>query len=135
MGHIDNETIQKLWGKKIKFAKEDFYDVPEDWTDEQIENQLWRQNTYPYGPTMWCHYDEQLFDNPHIGNPNYVEKPIPKGHKRVRVARQKYRYTNGGWFLLEDNVEDAITNHIRCCGITNSPTFIWCWGDEELFKE
>lgn len=133
--YINYDTIQKLWGKKVKFAKEDFYDVPEDWTDEQIDNKICWLRSYPYGPTIWCHYDEPLFDNPHIGKANYIEKPIPDGYKRVRVAQQKYRYLDGGWFINRKNVEDAITDRIRCCGLTDSPSFIWCWGDEELFKE
>lgn len=134
-GFVDNETIRKLWGKRIKFAKEDFYDVPIDWTDEQIDNKLWWMPRPPYGPTIWCHYNEELFDDPYIGKANYVEKPIPAGKKRVRVARQDYRTIDGGWFMYQHNVEDAITDRIRCCGLTNSPRFIWCWEDEELFKE
>ena len=133
--YVDNAIARKLCGKLIKFAKESFYDVPVDWTDEQINNKIWWLREYPYGPTIWCHYDEQLFDHPYICKENYVEKPIPEGKKRVRVAQQHTRYIKLDWFLWRGTVEEVITDHIRCFGLTDSPRFIWCWGDEELFKE
>lgn len=125
--------MHPMANKLIKFAKEEFYDVPEDWTDEQISNKLWWLRSYPYGPMIWCHYDEQLFDNPYI-NENYVEKPIPKGYKRIRNADQQKRYTQNWWFRDWKTPEECITENVACLGY-KGPSFIWCWGDEELFKE
>lgn len=126
--------MHEMAHKLIKFAKEEFYDVPEDWTDEQISNKLWWFRPYPYGPLIWCHYNEQLFDNPYI-NEKFVEKPVPKGYKRIRNADQREIYTEHWWFINRKNAEDAITDRIRCHNPIDSPSFIWCWGDEELFKE
>lgn len=116
-------------GIMIKYAMEHLQDVPADWTDEQIDADLNYCKTYPYRDRIWCPYDEQLFDNPHI-NKHYVEKlgPAP-GYKRIRYAQEEVHYPSWPWTRSKEDLEDYVRS--RCW---HGRSYIWCYGNEELFK-
>lgn len=114
----------------IKFMVEEICDVSEDWTDDQISNHLLFWGQRGVGPLVWCDYDEQLFDNPYI-NKHYVEKPGPApGYRRIRYAREQHRYPGWPYNRSKEDMEDYVRS--RCW---RGPSYIWCYGDEELFKE
>lgn len=124
-----NNTVVKM----VKYGIERVSDVPVEWPDEKIDAYLsmWGPIT---NATIWCDYDETLFDNPHIIK-DYIENPIQDGYRRIRVAHEEFIHLKLNRFASEEELNKTVTDEIRWRCFGSGYTFIWCWGDEELFKE
>ena len=115
---------------KIKYAIEEFIDKPELWTDDMIDRYMKKSMWNFFIPNIiWCHNNEMLFDNAYKCK-TFVATPIKKGYIRIKYAYEKTMYVPYNWD--EKRIEDIIRHSAEH---QNGHSFIWCYGNEELFKE
>ena len=120
-----------LQHRRIKVAHEFFYDHPAPWSDDEINKQMKKDlfwNCYANN-IIWCHENEELFDNP-IMCDNFVAPPLKDGYIRIKEAIEQYDVVPYEW--SKEYIEKILKHTSEYC---NARSFIWCYEDEELFKE
>ena len=115
---------------KIKYAIEEFIDMPETYSDEDIDKYMKKlMFNFFISSIIWCHNNEELFDNP-CKCKTFVETPLKKGYIRIKYACEETKYVS--YSCGKDNITDIIKHLAEH---QNGYSFIWCYGDKELFKE
>ena len=122
-----NNTVVKM----VKYGRERFSDVPDDWSDKEIDAYLTM-----WGPItksiIWCNYDENLFNNPYVVR-DYTDNPVPDGHKRIRVAYEEFMHLTVDKVASDEELNKFVVDKIKEKCFNYGFTFIWCWENEELF--
>lgn len=116
--------------QKIKYAVEMFVDKPAPWSDEEIDKYMKKSMWDFLIPNIvWCHNNEELFDKSHMCK-TFVATQLKRGYIRVKYACEKTIYLPSNWD------KKRIEENIRCSAEhQNGRSFIWCYGNQELFKE
>lgn len=115
---------------QIKYAIEEFVDIPETYNDEDIDRYMKKlMFNFFISNIIWCHNDEKLFDDSHMCK-TFVATPIKKGYIRIKYASEQTQYVPYSWdkYRITDTIKH-IAEH------QNGHSFIWCYGDKKLFKE
>lgn len=116
--------------RKIKYAIETFVDHPAPWSDEEIDKYMKKSMWDFFIPNiMWCHNNEELFDNP-CKCKGFIETPLKKGHIRIKYACEEIKYVPYDW--SREYIQTILKGLAE---YQNGRSFIWCYGDDELFKE
>lgn len=116
--------------QKIKYAIEMFIDRPVPWDDEEIDKYMRKSMWNFFIPNIiWCHDNEELFDMP-CNCKTFVATPLKKGYIRIKYACEETMYVPYNWDKkrIEDNIRYSAEHQ-------NGRSFIWCYGDRDLFKE
>lgn len=119
-----------LQHRKIKYAVELFQDHVAPWSDEEIDKKMKKSMFDFFIPNIiWCHNDEELFGNS-CKCDSFVETPLKKGYIRIKYAYEQTKYVPYDWD------KECIEKNIKYLAeYQNARNFIWCYEDEELFKE
>lgn len=116
--------------QKIKYAIEEFIDKPAPWNDDEIDEYMKKSMWNFFTPNViWCYNNEKLFDNP-CKCKTFVAIPLKKGYIRIKYAYEKTMYVPYHWD--KKYIEDIIRHSAEH---QNGRSFIWCYGDQELFAE
>lgn len=116
--------------RKIKYSIEEIMDYPATYNDDNISNEMKKIMKHIFiSNLIWCHDNEELFNNPCMCD-TFVETPIKKGYIRIKYAREHTIY------VPYNEPEKYIEHRIKYLAeYQNARSFIWCYEDEELFKE
>lgn len=117
-----------LKNRLIQIAYIQTCDLPQEWSDEDINNHFKELRlSLNCGDLAWCYINERLFENSHICK-NYIDTPVKKDCKRV-----KYAYRSYTTLPFEYNKQDGTRLLAQTAEHFNFVGFIWCEKDDILF--